>query len=200
MVVDKLTSSSSPMTTTTSGNEELRRELEQNYRRYIDNVYLFHRINEILLSGGSGESDGTIQKVRQQFLKAINLFTSSSSSSSMPASTASSLASSLDSSSATASTATCRLSQDAVVYLRERIGAMVQDELDEIGRVLDTCDDEFSHQRFQSHVPIIIRPPFLYFDCFGGLNFTFFGPIKNKSFIKLREYFFILCFFFTKKF
>lgn len=128
-------------------NDDLRREFEQNYRRYLDTVYLFNRINETLLSSQlsltNKDTRVDVQKLRQQFLKAINTATTSAVSN--PASNITGIGA-ID-----VGSVKSRLTDEAKSYLREKIGQQVDKELGDINMLLN-CDE--SDERF------------LYFHCF----------------------------------
>ena len=110
-----------------NNNEELRREFEQNYRRYLDNVYLFNQINEILLNNSelsltSNTNNIDVQKLRQQFLRAI----SNTSSSGLGLDIANK----------------SRLTDEDRTYLREKIGQQVDKELNTIDLILSSDDND----------------------------------------------------------
>ena len=122
-------------------NDDLRREFEQNYRRYLDTVYLFNRINETLLSSQlsltSKDTRVDVQKLRQQFLKAINTATTSAVSN--PSSNITGIGA-ID-----VGSVKSRLTDEAKSYLREKIGQHVDKELGDINMLLN-CDE--SDERF----------------------------------------------------
>lgn len=124
-----------------SSNDDLRREFEQNYRRYLDTVYLFNRINETLLSSHlsltNKDTRVDVQKLRQQFLKAINTATTSAVSNSSSNITG---IGAID-----VGSVKNRLTDEAKNYLREKIGQHVDKELGDINMLLN-CDE--SDERF----------------------------------------------------
>lgn len=135
-MTDKHTSSSAI-------SDELRKEFEHNYRCYLENAYIFNRINEILLDSEislSGVPDEVravdsdtesvrLKKLRQKFLHAIN----------------SSNAACVDNVSANVSAN--RLTSDEKTFLRTKIGQEVDEELGLINQVLNCQTNEENNQR-----------------------------------------------------
>lgn len=133
--------------------DDLRKEFEQNYRRYLENTYLFNRINEILLDSeitassvpdqvravdSSDESAKMTKKLRQKFLQAINM----SSASGQQHNSAVVVPDFAQTTSATMS----RLSNEEKQFLRAKIGNEVDQELDLLNQVLN-CHFEEKNQK-----------------------------------------------------
>lgn len=169
MTVDKLAvaasgaSSSASLSSSSScgPNKEaaLRKEFEQNYRNYIDNVYLFTRINDILLGSEmsakpldlGAPSVVDLKKLRQQFFRSINATLGTSTTAMCPASTNLNVDSNSASVSAVANNVSNRLNEEVKNYLREKIGEILDKELTEINEIFDydKPDEEFAtNKRF----------------------------------------------------
>lgn len=132
-------------------SDDLRKEFEQNYRRYLENAYLFNRINEILLDSeitassvpdqvravdSSDESVKMTKKLRQKFLQAINMSSAIGQNSAVV----------VPDFSQTTSATMSRLSNEEKQFLRTKISIEVDQELDLINQVLN-CHFEEKNQK-----------------------------------------------------
>lgn len=143
-------------------SDDLRKEFEHNYRRYLENAYLFNRINEILLDaevetssvpdemrtvGGdlvAADESARVKKLRQKFLQAINMTSSAANPVLGDGPTSSS---SVIASSSMPSSSVSRLVAEEKSFLLGKLEKEINDELGVINQVLN-CQFEQHNQKY----------------------------------------------------